>query len=254
MSDAQTTATHERDGEATITFTSLPQELQIEITGICSRLLSRQLLHAYDESTRALAISSSVPSIAALKARLALSRTSLESLTLRGVQITDNKTIDWIVGTLPLKHLHIHACEGLTPEILPSLRAAFSDGCWSTNACFWAPSPLLSHQQVLAHQILSLRMNNLDGIAKCFAFASPANRAMTGPLSRFAAMIRAVYSILLSSPRAHVAELARRPARHDHAGDGGRGGGEDEDHEDYVDDDDESPNASHSRASYQVLF
>ena len=52
------------------------------------------------------------------------------------------------------------------------------------------PSAELSPQQVVRYQLDSLRTNNADndGIASTFEFASPANKRMTGPLSRFSAL------------------------------------------------------------------
>ena len=49
------------------------------------------------------------------------------------------------------------------------------------------PNHALSPLQVVRFQLDSLRQNNAgdDGIASTFRFASPANKAVTGPLSRF---------------------------------------------------------------------
>ena len=43
-----------------------------------------------------------------------------------------------------------------------------------------------------------------SGIATAFAFASPGNRAQTGPLPRFAAMVKTGYAPLLDHRRAEV--------------------------------------------------
>lgn len=55
-----------------------------------------------------------------------------------------------------------------------------------------SPSPELSPEQVVRIQLQALRGNDESdrGIAICFRFASPANKANTGPLSRFARMIK----------------------------------------------------------------
>lgn len=47
------------------------------------------------------------------------------------------------------------------------------------------PTPALTPQQVVDFQLTALGQDNDDGISATFRFASPANRSMTGPLSRF---------------------------------------------------------------------
>merc|ERR1711879_891835 len=64
------------------------------------------------------------------------------------------------------------------------------------------PGSELKALEVVELQLRALQENNPqtdDGIAKTFEFASPANQAATGPLPRFAAMIRGGYSQLLNS-------------------------------------------------------
>lgn len=53
------------------------------------------------------------------------------------------------------------------------------------------PRPELSPQEVVDYQLRALRMDNDQGFEIAFRFASPANREMTGPVARFAQMIRA---------------------------------------------------------------
>jgi len=55
------------------------------------------------------------------------------------------------------------------------------------------PSPGLSPQQVVKIQMEAMKGNDATdaGIAVVFKFASPANQQMTGPLERFAKMVRA---------------------------------------------------------------
>lgn len=55
-----------------------------------------------------------------------------------------------------------------------------------------APAPSLSPKEVVRIQVEALRTNAATdaGIALVFRFASPQNRQTTGPLSRFAQMIR----------------------------------------------------------------
>lgn len=63
------------------------------------------------------------------------------------------------------------------------------------------PSPGLSPEQVVRVQLEALRRNNADdlGIAVAFRFASPDNKRSTGPLPRFARMIKdGPYALMLS--------------------------------------------------------
>jgi len=63
------------------------------------------------------------------------------------------------------------------------------------------PSADLTPEQVIGIVIESLRDNdqsdNDDGIATVFRFASPANRAQTGPIERFARMIKVGFNDML---------------------------------------------------------
>jgi hypothetical protein len=64
-----------------------------------------------------------------------------------------------------------------------------------------APSPGLSAEEVVRIQVQALRTNDATdaGIALVFRFASPENRKSTGPLSRFARMIRTPpYAVMLN--------------------------------------------------------
>lgn len=63
------------------------------------------------------------------------------------------------------------------------------------------PSPELSPKQVVEIQLEALRNNDADdkGIEVVFRFASPANRAQTGPLPRFAKMLKSgAYALMLN--------------------------------------------------------
>ena len=57
-----------------------------------------------------------------------------------------------------------------------------------------APSPTLSPEEVVSIQLEALRHNDSPtrdhGIATTFRFASPANRVATGPLDRFAELVK----------------------------------------------------------------
>lgn len=66
------------------------------------------------------------------------------------------------------------------------------------------PDPSLTPRQVVQIQLSAFAANNDadEGIAIGFRFASPSNRAMTGPVERFAAMLRGPsYRIMLENDR-----------------------------------------------------
>ncbi len=66
------------------------------------------------------------------------------------------------------------------------------------------PSPDLSPEAVVKLQVEALQANGEDnaGIATAFRFASPGNRAATGPLARFTQMVRSGYADMLGFERA----------------------------------------------------
>merc|ERR1739838_859202 len=72
------------------------------------------------------------------------------------------------------------------------------DKCWRLHC----PNAAQTPQEVVEFQILALgatREENMydEGISKCFEYASPANKAFTGPAERFGDMIRQIYSIMM---------------------------------------------------------
>lgn len=80
------------------------------------------------------------------------------------------------------------------------------------------PNPALSPEQVVRVQLDALRDNNRpardSGIALAFRFASPGNRAFTGPLPRFAALVRSpAYEVLLGHRSARIGPVQQRGAR-----------------------------------------
>jgi hypothetical protein len=75
------------------------------------------------------------------------------------------------------------------------------------------PSPDLSAADVVQIQLIAFGNNNPDdeGIAIAYRFASPGNRTQTGPLPRFAAMVRGpAYEVMLQHDRAEFAPLVLR--------------------------------------------
>lgn len=72
------------------------------------------------------------------------------------------------------------------------------------------PDPALDPQQVVAIQLDALGSSGgqIEGIEIAFRFASPANRAVTGPAPRFAGMLRGpVYNIMLHYDRVEYAPV-----------------------------------------------
>lgn len=78
-------------------------------------------------------------------------------------------------------------------KFLPLLAGfLFVLGCSDPLSAELGPKPDFSPDEVVRIQLEALRNNDGDdrGIAVAFRFASPANRRMTGPLPRFARMIK----------------------------------------------------------------
>jgi Domain of unknown function (DUF4864) len=75
------------------------------------------------------------------------------------------------------------------------------------------PDPALSPAEVVGIQLDALQANesgNDAGIAQTWAFAHPDNKRMTGPLPRFAQMIKGPqYRMLLNHQSHEVAEISR---------------------------------------------
>ncbi|MEM6325498.1 MAG: DUF4864 domain-containing protein [Bacteroidota bacterium] len=72
------------------------------------------------------------------------------------------------------------------------------------------PSPDLTAEEVIRLQVEALQANNEDdaGIATAFRFASPDNRAATGPLERFTAMVKGpAYRDMLGFERAMYSDI-----------------------------------------------
>lgn len=80
-----------------------------------------------------------------------------------------------------------------------------------TGTILPAPDPALGPGDVVRIQITALQANDDPypdaGIVVTFGFASPANRLNTGPLERFARMIRGPYGDMLYHVRADYGEL-----------------------------------------------
>ncbi|HKK49644.1 MAG TPA: DUF4864 domain-containing protein [Alkalispirochaeta sp.] len=75
------------------------------------------------------------------------------------------------------------------------------------------PSPELTPREVVQIQLRAFGNNNAEdeGIEIGFRFASPDNRRRTGPLPRFAAMLKGpAYGVMLEHDRAEYAEVVVR--------------------------------------------
>ena len=77
------------------------------------------------------------------------------------------------------------------------------------------PDPALTPEKVVETQLAGLAdpAANGVGILQCFTLASPANRAATGPLERFGAMVRQGDFVCLSDPQATLVGKPRISGR-----------------------------------------
>ena len=204
---------------------SLPTELQVMILSLAIGAQGcRQLCSAFrstiDGSQASLSFvkEATAPAIRARVARCPV----LRSVSLHGSIFVDDDLVAWLLQQKRLASIDLSGA-GLDPNrapmnrnrltaegSLPALRAF--GGEWRADGCFWLPSPLLTPQQVLANQILALRMHGRRlemglqpqaAMQLCFNFASPRNQHITGPIARFSEMIRLGYPEMLSSQTAH---------------------------------------------------
>ena len=221
----------------TVDAASLPTELQLAILTLAiGEQACRQLCSAFrsmvDGSQASLSFvkEATAPAIRARVARCP----ALRSVSVRGVTDVCDDIVELLLQQKALTSIDLSlAGLDLTPAGSPSglpagtpyslltaersLRALREwRGEWRADGCFWQPSPLLTPEQVLTNQILALRRTDDAGIALCFNFASPANKRITGPLARFATMIRRGFPEMLSAKTAHYlaisGELRRRMA------------------------------------------
>lgn len=99
----------------------------------------------------------------------------------------------------------------LPPPALPEEQAATSG---LTNLV--AANPRLTPEDVVRLQLTALRSSRRDetAIEQCFALASPTNRAVTGPCSRFSQMVRRQpYGALVDGERALIGTAVVRGPR-----------------------------------------
>ena len=115
----------------------------------------------------------------------------------------------------------------ILPAVLPLVLLLYAAGALAQGSASGntdplgealVPDPALSPGDVVRIQLEALRHNDEKdrGIAVAFRFASPANRANTGPLSRFIAMIeQGPYAVMLDFREAEygTVETAGNQAR-----------------------------------------
>ena len=137
---------------------------------------------------------------------------ALLHLALRGPSQADDCLLEWLMAERPLlATIDMSFCMQLTSRSLTLLAVGGQRRRGlSVRGCFWEPHPHLTPMDVLRNQLYGLRMNSADGIARCFGLASPSNRAWTGPLPRFAQMIRRGFPIMLN----HLSAYIKTPPMH----------------------------------------
>ena len=97
-------------------------------------------------------------------------------------------------------------------RLLAAALLVVSAPSWAADVL--VPDPALSPAEVVAIQLTALQANDAPetdaGIAQTWAFAHPDNKRVTGPLSRFAQMIKGPQYRMLLNHRSHeVEEVAR---------------------------------------------
>lgn len=90
--------------------------------------------------------------------------------------------------------LVLAACSGSPPELGLLETGSFTRTQSAASAASYRPSPSLTPSEVVRIQLTALQTNDEmrgdPGIATVFQFASPANRAITGPLDRFVDLVK----------------------------------------------------------------
>ena len=109
-------------------------------------------------------------------------------------------------------------CLLLCLALLPAAASGQGDEAGGSDPLSEAliPSPALSPGDVVRIQLEALRRNDRHnrGIEVAFRFASPANRANTGPLERFVSMIRnGPYALMLGFRAASYGPVESRGVR-----------------------------------------
>lgn len=184
----------------------LPQELvyRIIFTGVgpaLARSVCEEARAVVDKLVTQLKFEPSVPK---WLLQLRFTRCTPTKVDLCGVDSLDDDSLLTLLSTPSLESVEVSGCSKLTGASLEQLRRRqvkfVAHRCWR----MWEPSEALTTREVVELQVLALRDNSDEGIAKCFSFASPENKAQTGPADRFGQMIRGGYSVMLEAPSASI--------------------------------------------------
>jgi hypothetical protein len=97
-------------------------------------------------------------------------------------------------------------------SLLAAALLVMTTPCWAEDVR--TPDPALSPAEVVKIQLIALQANDAPqtdaGIAQTWAFAHPDNKRTTGPLPRFAQMIKGpLYRILLGHRSHEIKEVSR---------------------------------------------
>ena len=213
---AQTTAMH------------LPAEILAEmLPPVLGRLLSRELRARIDASVTSVRLRPGTPAAVLRKLVLQEWCATLERVSLRGVSCVDDELLAEVLDSVPsLRSLDVSGCEQLRHASLPRLQGSAlqswaAEGCWR----MLRPCSQLSPETALRAQYTALQNNgdlpfNSEGVRACFEFASPSNRAATGPLERFAQMLHSGYPVMLDASATIAVERVPPSALHAQLGDG----------------------------------
>jgi len=121
-----------------------------------------------------------------------------------------------IVGVLYLCALLGLAMPMAFADISGSVEAVDETSAESKTATLLQPKPDWQAREVVSIQLNALKENDSPskdaGIEQVWAFAHPQNKSMTGPLPRFAQMIRSPgYAVLIDHQRHEISEVRESP-------------------------------------------
>lgn len=111
------------------------------------------------------------------------------------------------VAAVPAAIAEVAATKAAAVEATPAPHSAEAMLSEEGSLQIWQPSPKFSPRQVVQRQLASMQasIQQPDAIRQCFMFASPANRAVTGPIERFEGILRMpAYRSLVSPATALV--------------------------------------------------
>jgi hypothetical protein len=212
---------------ATAATAQLPTEVLAGLLPrLTGRLLSRELRAYVDASVTSARLRAGAPLVIVRKLVLETWGATLERLSLRAIHCVDDALLAEMLDSLPrLRCVDVSECTSLRPTSLHRLRGSKCLESWTAEGCWrmLRPCPELSPETVLRVQYTALQQNgNIaeqgEGVAVCFQFAAPSNRAQTGPLKRFARMIETGYPVMLDESAAVSVERLPPAALHPQLG------------------------------------